>query len=283
MPSGFAKAYARAVGEDEVEIARGSPRRSEIDRLGPPSRICAVRDRAILPRGPSRGRHDRRDRGSPCCCWSRSACGYGTNLFRGDGLDSPARWPAETFAPRAGGDRDRRAGDRRQVMLVATDEVWMRIYDADGDDALEGTLAPGERYDVPADAQQPDDQRRSSRQIAGARSTGRQSRRSATAASRSRMCGISAAALRAAASPPPPRRRPGADAGAESAPAPRRGASQPSAPPACRPRPTPHRRAPGAASTGRATHRPRLRLRPPRRRPLPRRQGADAVGCRRKR
>ena len=41
------------------------------------------------------------------------------------------------------------------VALVASEEVWLRIEDAGGRSLFQGILAPGQRFDVPATAQQP--------------------------------------------------------------------------------------------------------------------------------
>lgn len=41
------------------------------------------------------------------------------------------------------------------VVLTATDEVWLRVYEADGPRLFESTLKPGDRYDVPATAKRP--------------------------------------------------------------------------------------------------------------------------------
>ena len=54
-------------------------------------------------------------------------------------------------------------------MLTATDEVWLRVYDADNKTLYLGTMKPGERFDVPAGARTTDDQRRSPRQDARSR------------------------------------------------------------------------------------------------------------------
>ena len=41
-------------------------------------------------------------------------------------------------------------------MLTATDEVWLRVYEAEGGERLfESTLTPGQRYVVPATAERP--------------------------------------------------------------------------------------------------------------------------------
>jgi len=41
------------------------------------------------------------------------------------------------------------------VTLAATDEVWMRVYDADNKTLYLGTMKPGDRFDVPRDAKDP--------------------------------------------------------------------------------------------------------------------------------
>ena len=42
-----------------------------------------------------------------------------------------------------------------QVVLTATDDVWLRVYDAAGKTLFEKTLKPGDRYVVPGDANGP--------------------------------------------------------------------------------------------------------------------------------
>jgi cytoskeleton protein RodZ len=41
------------------------------------------------------------------------------------------------------------------VVLMATDDVWLRVYDADHHKLLERTLKAGERFEVPANANRP--------------------------------------------------------------------------------------------------------------------------------
>lgn len=41
------------------------------------------------------------------------------------------------------------------VVVAATEEVWLRIYDASGTSLYQGTLRPGENYEVPANAPSP--------------------------------------------------------------------------------------------------------------------------------
>ena len=40
-------------------------------------------------------------------------------------------------------------------MLTAGDAVWLRVYEAGGPVLFENTLQPGQRYEVPANAQRP--------------------------------------------------------------------------------------------------------------------------------
>jgi cytoskeletal protein RodZ len=155
---GFAKAYARAVGEDEVAIAhdvRGAlgtlPERSAPPQYYPlddPGRV------------PSRG-----------FAWSALVVAvlvllgvglwYGTGLFRSSTppedvlapLDTPAAGSpsapsiavAPSPTPMAGG----------QVTLVATETVWLRVRDGAGNRLFEKEMAKGERFDVPQNAQDP--------------------------------------------------------------------------------------------------------------------------------
>ena len=41
------------------------------------------------------------------------------------------------------------------MALAATDEVWLRVYDADNKTLYLGTMKPGERFEVPAGARDP--------------------------------------------------------------------------------------------------------------------------------
>lgn len=41
------------------------------------------------------------------------------------------------------------------VVLTATDDVWLRVYEGGGPKLFEGTLKAGDRYEVPATAKQP--------------------------------------------------------------------------------------------------------------------------------
>src|SRR5690349_7219626 len=47
------------------------------------------------------------------------------------------------------------AGAAGPVVLTATDDVWLRVYDADHHKLLEKTMKAGERYEVPPNANRP--------------------------------------------------------------------------------------------------------------------------------
>lgn len=148
---GFAKAYARAVGVDEVAIARDL--RVELgdryDRVTPPPITYEMRDSSRTP--PSG------------LVWVGLIVAvlvlvgvglwYGTDLFRGsapapEGLaaePTPTPSPSDTPTAVAGG----------QVSLVALDAVWLRVTDATGKKLFEKEMAAGERFDVPPDADHP--------------------------------------------------------------------------------------------------------------------------------
>ncbi|MEG3148998.1 DUF4115 domain-containing protein [Sphingomonas sp. ZT3P38] len=145
---GFAKAYARAVGADEVAIARDvrsqnnvTARRTDYETYEV-SEASRVPNRSVLLIS------------SVLFVLLVIAGGlwYGTTWFRGEEVLVPAAienveeaQPEPTPAPATAG----------QVSLTATDEVWVRIYDAAGKTLYENTLKPGDRYDVPADADNP--------------------------------------------------------------------------------------------------------------------------------
>lgn len=151
---GFAKAYARAVGEDEVAIAREVRGQSELTTKRTEYTPFETDEPARTPSGAVT------IVATLVALLLLIGAGlyFGTTLFRGDGLSNatpvPAASPASDFvpggaaspvAPAAGG----------QVTLVANDEVWLRVYDAAGKSLFEKTLSAGERYDVPADADGP--------------------------------------------------------------------------------------------------------------------------------
>ncbi|RYY47675.1 MAG: helix-turn-helix domain-containing protein [Sphingomonadales bacterium] len=150
---GFAKSYARAVGADEVEIAREL--RAELGHNSERSAVTPSYDIEDPNRVPPRG-----------LAWAGAALAlialigvalwYGTGLFQAntpppetltlpDGNGTGAGDTVPSVAPVAGG----------QVTLVASETVWIRVSDINGQRLFEKELAKGERYDVPRDADHP--------------------------------------------------------------------------------------------------------------------------------
>ena len=152
---GFGKAYARAVGMDEVGLA--ADLRRELDRLGPRQPEYVPYETADPARVPSRGIAVL-GVGIALAVLILVGLWYGTNLFQPHGSTpqaaqdavvaqtvTPKPAPAATPAPPTGG----------QVVLTAKDEVWLRVYDADNKTLYLGTMKPGETFVVPADANDP--------------------------------------------------------------------------------------------------------------------------------
>ncbi|WP_242148090.1 helix-turn-helix domain-containing protein [Sphingomonas sp. BAUL-RG-20F-R05-02] len=146
---GFAKAYARAVGIDEVAIARDV--RSQ-NSLQP-----AVRRTEYVAYEPDEPRRDPSGLvaviGVAVALLLLVAAGlwFGTTWFRGEGGGSaaaPAVTAAQDAVPTAPVTPAPAAGG--QVVLTATDDVWLRIYDASGT-VYEHTMKSGDTYSVPQD------------------------------------------------------------------------------------------------------------------------------------
>ncbi|MFA6116199.1 MAG: RodZ domain-containing protein [Sphingomonas sp.] len=144
---GFAKAYARAVGADEVAIARDVRAQNDQGVRRTEYEAYEVTEASKVPTG-----------GIALITaivavllLIGAGLWYGTTLFRTEevipapieNVEEPA--PVATPTPAASG----------QVTLTATDDVWMRVYDATGTTLYENTLKPGDRYDVPANANNP--------------------------------------------------------------------------------------------------------------------------------
>ena len=145
---GFAKAYARAVGADEVAIARDVRSQNNVTARRTDYETYEVSEASRVPTG-----------GIALIAGVLAVLlliagglWYGTSWFRSEEVLAPtpmenveAALPEPTPTPATAG----------QVSLTATDEVWVRIYDATGKTLYENTLKPGDRYDVPADADSP--------------------------------------------------------------------------------------------------------------------------------
>lgn len=148
---GFAKAYARAIGMDEVAIARDVRGQADAVQRAPEYQPYELQDlKRQPPKGLAMGV-------TIAAVLVVIAVGlwYGTSLFRG-GEEVAVTAPAAEIMPEpVVAAPEPVATPGGQVTLTATDIVWLRVYDADGKSLYEAELKPGERYDVPADANRP--------------------------------------------------------------------------------------------------------------------------------
>ncbi|MCP3733992.1 helix-turn-helix domain-containing protein [Sphingomonas sp. RP10(2022)] len=151
---GFSKAYARAVGADEVAIAQDV--RRELDRLGPRQPEYVPYETADPARVPSRGLAIV-GVGIALAVLILVGLWYGTDLFRPQGVTPGASDAvvAQAVAPRPTPAATPAAPTGGQVVLTANDEVWLRVYDADNKTLYLGTMKPGEKFEVPANANDP--------------------------------------------------------------------------------------------------------------------------------
>ncbi len=153
---GFAKGYARAVGADEVAVAQAV--RAEVDRAGPRVPEYVPYEAADPARVPSRGVAIV-GLGLALAILILGGLWYGTNIFHGGIGDettaaAPVAAPAVTpVTPVAKPTPAAPTGG--QVVLTASDDVWMRVYDADNKTLYLGTMKPGESFTVPATAKDP--------------------------------------------------------------------------------------------------------------------------------
>lgn len=149
---GFARAYARAVGVDEVALA--SDVRADLNRnWDRPVHSIPAYQVEEPSRTPPKG-----------LVWGGLIVAillivglglwYGTDLLRGGSQQGAAATPAAEVAvpvPQTVAPAPPPAAND-QVTVTATDEVWVRIYDGENSTLFMKTMAPGERYDVPAGA-----------------------------------------------------------------------------------------------------------------------------------
>lgn len=149
---GFAKAYARAIGMDEVAVGREVRSQSSQIPRPPEYQPYEMQDPTRLPpQGLAMA-------GAAVVVLLLIAIGlwYGTDWFRGEQAAPPSAPSAELApeatqpvpppeAPVSGG----------QVALVATDVVWLKVYDATGKSLFQNEMQPGDRFEVPIDADHP--------------------------------------------------------------------------------------------------------------------------------
>lgn len=154
--SGFVKAYARAVGADEVALARQA--REEVDRTGRRAPDYVPYELPDPSRVPSRGLA-MITLGLALAVILGVALWYGYGRFR-DSASSASPTLVAVVPDAAGGVAPASTANATpvgggQVTLTTSDRVWMRVYDADDKTLYLGTMSPGERFDVPTDAKNP--------------------------------------------------------------------------------------------------------------------------------
>lgn len=149
---GFARAYARTVGLNEVDIARDV--RAEVAKIQRPPEYEPY-ETADPTRVPSRGVAIV-GLGLAVAILVLVGLWYGTDLFRGAAPVTTAARPAPAPSAAAPVGTPTPAPAPRQVALTAgADEVWMRVYDANDQTLYLGTLQPGQTFNVPPAAIRP--------------------------------------------------------------------------------------------------------------------------------
>jgi cytoskeletal protein RodZ len=153
---GFARAYARSVGLDEVSVA--AQVRQQISDEGHARAEYVAFEPADPARVPSR-----------LLAWTAAIIGllivagyavWRTNLLNGPAptvttrVEEPQDQPSTPVAPAPAAARPA-TPTSGPVVLTANDTVWMRISDATGKRLFEKEMQAGERYEVPADANAP--------------------------------------------------------------------------------------------------------------------------------
>lgn len=160
---GFAKSYARAVGLSDAAI--GTQLREEMDDQG--HAAYQPETSGYSPANPS---------SIPPKTLALVAAGFGAVILVGyivwrtvilqpsdfdalgnstnlaDNSDTVSDIVTDGTIPAVAGEQPSASGT---VVLTATETVWLKIYDENGDRLFEKEMAPGETYTVPADAAGP--------------------------------------------------------------------------------------------------------------------------------
>lgn len=146
---GFSRAYARAVGLDEAEIAQEV--RTELETSGLRAPRTEIYEPADLSQVPPRR-----------LAWTAAAIalmlalGYGIWRSQVSTPPTDAEVAAQAARPAAAPPRPTVSKPATgPVVLTAAQPVWLRIYDADGTRLLEKEMAAGESFTVPDAANNP--------------------------------------------------------------------------------------------------------------------------------
>lgn len=155
---GFARAYARAVGADEVEVARGV--RAELGASDPADRYEMFEpvDPARIP--PSRLAWIAAVLavllGTAYAVWRTQFFSVSTDQEISDLANRATEQTAASSQPtQATPAAHEQTQTNGPVVISAVQDVWLRIYDAQGTRLLEKQMVKGESYTVPAQANNP--------------------------------------------------------------------------------------------------------------------------------
>jgi cytoskeleton protein RodZ len=155
---GFAKAYARAVGLNDGELA--TELRAELAQGGEDFRVSATP--SYEPVDPARVPSANLAWVAAAIAalllaayfiWRSFALGPSASEMPKD--DTGKEAVSEKVVSEAKNVAGPAIDPKGQVTLTATDTVWLRIYDADKKRLFEKEMQAGEKYDVPADANNP--------------------------------------------------------------------------------------------------------------------------------
>jgi cytoskeletal protein RodZ len=151
--SGFARAYARAVGLDQVQIGREV--RDRLAAGAMPPRYHPVEAIADPARGPSRTTVIVAA-GLALAVLVLAVLWFATGMLRGTG-NAPvvATGPAVSVPTPAASAAVPPPAAANKVVLTAADEVWLRVYDGANQTLFVGTMKPGQTFEVPATADRP--------------------------------------------------------------------------------------------------------------------------------
>ncbi len=153
---GFARSYAKAMEMDEAKL--GDELRIEMNDAGHGGYQAPTQD--YEPADPSSVL-------SRMLAWTAAAIGIlaiaGYFIWRSSILDGGVieeepeteQIAAETDAEAVQAPSAQTLDPSGQVVITATDTVWLKIYDADNKRLHEAEMKPGETYNVPQDANNP--------------------------------------------------------------------------------------------------------------------------------
>ena len=151
---GFARSYANAVGLDGPAI--GAEVREQLGGMRGPSAAPAYYEPADPARVPPRSL-------AILTAFIAALLVVGYLIWRNNALDDPSvdesaitEGPAgPAAAPPAATAPAPAPAATGPVVISASEEVWLRVYDPSGTSLYQGILRPGERYEVPASAPAP--------------------------------------------------------------------------------------------------------------------------------